>query len=81
METPDQPASHLVRWTEDRRRIASVLHDDVIQTMSSALMAIGIARMDQPDDPNLSDAENALASSATSLRELIQDLVNEPDAT
>jgi signal transduction histidine kinase len=81
MQTPDQPSSVLEQWVEDRRRISSVLHDDVIQTMSTALMAIGLARMDRPDDQTLRDAEGALASSASALRELIQNLVDTPETT
>lgn len=68
----------LQRWADDRRRTAIVLHDDVIQSMSTALMALGLARMDQPDEPILRDAETALASSAAALRRLIEVLGQHP---
>ncbi len=67
------------RWADDRRRLAGVLHDDVIQSMSTALMAIGLARMDAPDEPLLRDAEAALANSAAALRTLVRELVEPPE--
>ncbi|MFP5489796.1 MAG: histidine kinase [Acidimicrobiia bacterium] len=79
MDTPDPAADVVDRWAADRRRVATVLHDDVVQSMSTALMALGLARMDQPDEPILRDAEQALASSAAALRQLIQELGDAPD--
>ena len=77
--SPDPAADLYARWTTDRRRIATVLHDDVVQSMSTALMALGLARMDQPEDQILTDAETALANSAAALRKLIEDLGEDPD--
>jgi signal transduction histidine kinase len=81
MHDSDATRGLLERWSADRRDIATVLHHDVIQSMSTALMALGLARMDQPDEPTLRDAENALASSAAALRQLIQRLVEAPEPT
>ena len=63
----------------DRRRIAQALHDDVVQSMSAALMALGLARIGQPDDPTLHDAEQALSTSAKALTKLIEDLLRHPE--
>ena len=71
-------AALLERWEADRRRLATLLHDDVVQSMSTALMAIGLARMDRPDDVTLRDAEAALGSSAAALRRLIRALAEPP---
>ena len=79
MNSSDPAPELLQQWADDRRRIARALHDDVVQSMSTALMAIGLARMDLPDEPALGDAERALATSAAALRELIQDLGRAPD--
>lgn len=83
MPTPDDdPTTRVLqRWADDRRRVATVLHDDVVQSMSTALMALGLARMDLPDEPVLQDAESALAESAAALRQLIQDLGDDPEPT
>lgn len=68
----------LERWAADRRRVATVLHDDVVQSMSTALMAVGLLRMDLPDEPAVRDAEIALANSAVALRQLLSELAEPP---
>lgn len=61
-------------WEQDRRRIALALHDDVVQSMSVALMAIGLVRIDEPDEPLLRDVESAISRSAGAIRTIIQAL-------
>ena len=72
------PGSMRGAWFDDRRSIALRLHDDVVQSLSAALMAVGLVRMDHPDDELLSEAETAIDRSAAALRSIIHDLGVEP---
>lgn len=81
MAFPDDPSDPVIGHSpqmQGGRWLATRLHDDVVQSMSAALMALGLARMDRPDDELLRDAEASLDRSAAAIRAIIEELGDDP---
>jgi two-component system, NarL family, sensor kinase len=67
---------HAIQASEaERRRIASDLHDGVVQELTGVSLSLAAAsRSDSPDSPRMSDASSSIRSSIKSLRSLLVEI-------